>query len=235
MSNEIAPNADNQPAAPQKSLVIRIRNRIIEGLLLALPVVITFWIIHWFYSLLKNLVIDPVAKLVMKGLLGGAHLDKLPEWFEYYVAPAIAAAIVLILLYVLGWFLHSRLHKAFDWLMLQVPIVTTIYSAVRKMFSTLQAQRDTERFKRVVLVPFPHPGMKVPAFVTSSTKDVSTGRTILCVYVPTTPVPTSGYMLMIPEDEVTELSWDLNETLQAIVSGGISVPPQVEYFPTSSQ
>ena len=57
------------------------------------------------------------------------------------------------------------------------------------------------------------------------------GKTILCVYVPTTPIPTSGYMLMLPEDDVTELSWSLDETLQAIVSGGITVPEKVDYFP----
>ena len=76
--------------------------------------------------------------------------------------------------------------------------------------------------------------MRVPAFVTSSCKDIHTGKTILCVYVPTTPVPTSGYMLLVPEEDVTELNWDLNDTLQAIVSGGISVPEEVGYYPESS-
>ena len=75
--------------------------------------------------------------------------------------------------------------------------------------------------------------MKVPAFVTSSCVDVATGKTILCVYVPTTPVPTSGYMLMLPEEDATEVSWSLDDTLQAIMSGGISVPEKVEYFPVT--
>ncbi len=56
-----------------------------------------------------------------------------------------------------------------------------------------------------------------------------THRKILCVYVPTTPVPTSGYMLLVPEDEVVDVNWDLQETLQAIVSGGITVPRDVIY------
>jgi uncharacterized membrane protein len=80
-----------------------------------------------------------------------------------------------------------------------------------------------------VLIEFPHPGMKAPAFVTSECKEETTGKVILCVYVPTTPVPTSGYMLMIPEEDVVELNWDLEETLQAIVSGGIKVPANVTY------
>ena len=71
--------------------------------------------------------------------------------------------------------------------------------------------------------------MKVPAFVTSECRDLNNGRTILCVYVPTTPVPTSGYMILVPEEEVVAVNWDLEETLQAIVSGGITVPPDVIY------
>jgi uncharacterized membrane protein len=118
---------------------------------------------------------------------------------------------------------------------LKVPFVTTIYKAVRNVFVALrQDPSDTARFKRVVLVKFPHPGMRVPGFVTSSCKDEATGKIILCVYVPTTPIPTSGYMLLVPEDEITDLPWDLNETLQAIISGGISVPPKVNYYPAAS-
>jgi uncharacterized membrane protein len=84
--------------------------------------------------------------------------------------------------------------------------------------------------QRVVLVPFPHPGMKVPAFVTGSCRDIETGKVILCVYVPTTPVPTSGYYLLVPEEEVTEPRWTPEETLQAIISGGLTAPPEVRYF-----
>ena len=62
--------------------------------------------------------------------------------------------------------------------------------------------------------------------------DTATNKTILCVYVPTTPVPTSGYMLMVPEENVVALNWDLQETLQAIVSGGITVPGKVSYGPS---
>jgi uncharacterized membrane protein len=90
---------------------------------------------------------------------------------------------------------------------------------------------EFSRFKRVVLVAFPHPGMRSPGFVTASCRDEATGRTILCVYVPTTPIPTSGYMLMVPEDEVTELDWSLEETIQAVVSFGLTTPHTVQYFP----
>jgi uncharacterized membrane protein len=101
---------------------------------------------------------------------------------------------------------------------------------VSRVFQSLKGQGELTRFKRVVLVSFPHPGMRVPGFVTSSCRNVDTQKTILCVYIPTTPVPTSGYMLLIPEENVTELDWPLEQTIQAVVSFGITAPDRVRYY-----
>lgn len=213
------------PPTAKGSITAFVRNRLFEGLLVILPVVITFWIISWLYTTLRQLFLDPVIDWVV------SHYDAAQSpLFVKLIAPGIAIVIVLCGLYVLGMFFHSRLHRLLDWILLHVPIVTTIYAAVQKVVVAIGPKQETQKFKRVVLVPFPHPGMKVPAFVTSSCRDAETGKTILCVYVPTTPIPTSGYMLMLPEDEVTEITWSLDDTLQAIVSGGITVPESVEYF-----
>lgn len=223
-----------KPSTPMKLLGRAVRSRIIGGVMIVSPIAITFFIIHWLYTALKSIVITPVARLFV--WIVAQEPDQLPYWFKDWLVPIIAIVIVLLLLYLLGMFFRSRLHSAMDAFLLNVPFVTTIYKAVRNVFVALQQDpSDTARFKRVVLVKFPHEGMRVPGFVTSSCQDDATGKRILCVYVPTTPVPTSGYMLMVPEDEVTDLSWDLNETLQAIISGGISVPPKVRYFPAGTE
>jgi uncharacterized membrane protein len=85
----------------------------------------------------------------------------------------------------------------------------------------------------MVLVPFPHPGTKVPAFVTSSCRDIATGRVLVCVYVPTTPVPASGFFLLVPEEDITQLNWTVEESLQAVISGGLTTPPTVHFYPNS--
>lgn len=224
-------------STPMKLLGRAVRSRIMGGVMIVSPIAITIFIIHWLYTTLNSIVIAPVARLFVWAITQEAALgpDVLPVWFKDWLAPLIAIVIVLALLYFLGMFFRSRLHRTMDDILLKVPLVTTIYKAVRNVFVALQQDpSDTTRFKRVVLVQFPHPGMRVPGFVTSSCKDNATGKVILCVYVPTTPVPTSGYMLLVPEEEVTDLPWDLNETLQAIISGGISVPSTVNYFPAAS-
>jgi uncharacterized membrane protein len=228
--------ADFQADAPPPSLRTAwhgIRARMLGGLMLVLPIGITLWVIYWLYSSLEKYVIDPLAVLVL-WLVRGRRLDaELPFWFETYAAPLIAIISALALLYGLGFFVHSRLHRIMDGIMLRVPGVSVVYNGLQKVFQTLKKQRGEQRApQRVVLIAFPHPGMKVPAFVTGTCRDIETGRTLLCVYVPTTPVPTSGYFLLVPEDEVTEPSWTAEETLQAIISAGLTAPPEIRYFQT---
>jgi uncharacterized membrane protein len=207
-----------------------VRRQVVAGLLLVLPFLVTFWIVYWLYTTLEDYVIAPAARLVVyliEGRTGGAEL---PPWFANFVAPLLGIVGVVFLLYFLGGLARSRLAGVIDYLLLRVPVVKVIHNAVSRVFQSLKGQGDLTRFKRVVLVSFPHPGMRVPGFVTSSCRDAETQKTILCVYIPTTPVPTSGYMLLIPEEEVTELDWDLEETVQAVVSFGITAPAQVRYF-----
>jgi uncharacterized membrane protein len=207
-----------------------IRARILGGLLLVLPIMVTLWVIHWSYSALAAYVIDPLAQLVLWKVRGDQPETALPVWFEKYAAPLIALLAVLVLLYCLGFFVRSRLRRAIDWVLLRLPVISVVYNGVRKVIQALERQPGRQRPQRVVLVAFPHPGMRVPAFVTGTCRDVATQKVILCVYVPTTPVPTSGYFLLVPEDEVTELNWTPEQSLQAIISAGLTCPPEVAYF-----
>ena len=211
-----------------------IRGRILGGLMLVLPVLITFWLVYQLYSALEKYLIDPLARLVLWKVRQGQPDADLPPWFENYAAPLIGVVIVLLLLYGLGFFVNSRLRRVLDALMLRVPGVSIVYNGVRQLFQTLERQGDRARPQRVVLVPFPHPGMKTPCFVTSSCRDVETGKVILCVYVPTSPVPTSGYFLMVPEDEVVESGWSSEKTVETILSAGLTAPAEVRYFKTGS-
>lgn len=210
-----------------------LRQRMLAGLLFVLPFVVTAWIVYWLYSFLENLLIGPTARLVVQLIERRADVG-LPFWFVNYVAPLIGVAAVLVLVYFLGFFARVRADRILDAILLRVPIITSIHKAVSQVFATLRGSNELSRFRRAVLVAFPHPGMRVPGFVTASCRDAVTKKTILCVYVPTTPIPTSGYVLLVPEDEVTELNWNLEQTVQAVVSFGITAPAEVSYHPSTA-
>ena len=158
----------------------------------------------------------------------------MPYWFETYAAPLIAILLVLVLLYFLGFLVHSRFRRAVDWVLLRVPVMSGVYDGVRNVFQSLERQRGSKRAQRVVLIQFPHPGMKAAAFVTATCRDIETQKTLLCVYVPQSPLPTNGHLLLVPEEETTELNWGSEQTLQTLISGGFTAPPEVSYFKITS-
>ena len=225
------PLVDSTPGVFRRAW-LSIRGRILGGLLIVLPILITLWVIHWIYSGLEKYVIDPLALLLLRQVGGRQPDTALPVWFETYTAPVIAVVIALLLLYFLGFFVRSRLRRAIDWVLLRVPVISIVYNGVRNVFQTLDRRRGQPRPQRVVLVAFPHPGVKVPGFVTATCRDIETEKALLCVWVPTSPMPTVGYMLLVPEDEVTELNWSPEQTLQTLLSSGLTAPPEVSYFKT---
>lgn len=219
---------DESPSSERVGVLRLIRNRVIAGLFVVLPIYITYAVVNWLYESLYSIALQPISNwLVVIWELENEE----PSLFLWILLSTAALGLVLAVLYVAGMFFRSRLHQLLDWVLLNVPGVSSIYSAVSKVFYAISSsQYDASNFKRVVLVPFPHAGMKAPAFVTGEMVEENTGGRIVCVYVPTTPVPTSGYMLLFPAEEIVELNWDLEETLQAIVSGGITVPTTVTYY-----
>ena len=135
-----------------------------------------------------------------------------------------------MVLYSLGFFVRSRVRRVIDGVLLRVPVISIVYNGVRKVFQALERQRGQQRLQRPVLVAFPHPGMRAPAFVTATCRDIETQKVLLCVFVPTAPMPASGFLLLVPEEEVTELNWTSEETIQAIISAGLTAPAEVSYF-----
>jgi uncharacterized membrane protein len=224
------PEPDTDPPGLFRKTWYSIRARILGGLLFVLPFAITLWVIYWIYSRLERYVIDPLALIVLRKIEGQESISALPYWFETYAAPLIAIVIALLLLYFLGFLVRSRLRGGADWLFLRVPVVSIVYNGVRNVFQTLDRRRGQQQPQRVVLVPFPHPGLRVPGFVTATCRDIETQKVVLCVWVPTSPMPTVGYVLMVPEEDVAELNWTAEETVQTLLSSGLTAPAEVSYY-----
>lgn len=216
--------------------IASIRTRLVSGIILTLPIVITFWIVYWIVLTLERILLNPVASVLhrtnawIKDNPALQEMD-LPVWWYNVASPLLALFLMVAFFYVMGLLFRTWLYRTLDWLLLHVPIVATIYRAVRNVVESLGSQlAGGVEFKRVVLVEFPHPGSRSLGFVTNSLQDETTGRTILTVCVLTGVMPPAGFTLFVPEESVTNISWSVNETLQAIVSGGITAPATVHYF-----
>jgi uncharacterized membrane protein len=217
---------DNAELTPVRALVIAIRRRIVSGLVLALPIVLTFWIVYWLYTTFTQGFLDPLAHAI-----GTQFHSPWAQtlWWRRFVNPLLAIALVLGFLYFLGLVARSWVSRLIDRVLLNVPVVTTIYKALSNVFQSLGNQFQSQRNQRVVLVAFPHPGMRALAFVTNSLQDATTGKTILSVCVLTGVFPPAGFTLFVPEEDVTEIAWSVNQSLQVILSGGITAPSAIHF------
>jgi uncharacterized membrane protein len=231
------PHARKAPQASSlRTWFHELRNRLISGLIFTLPIVITFWIVYWIFLTLERFLLNPLAAVIHRIHAWMRHypafevLD-LPDWWYSVASPVLALVLMVTILYFMGLLFRSWVYRTLDWFLLHVPVVATIYRASRNVVASLGSQLSGGAdFKRVVLVPFPNSGSRILGLVTNSLHDATTGKTILSVCVLNGIMPPTGFTLFVPEESVTNIAWSVNETLQAIMSGGMSAPPTVHYF-----
>lgn len=199
-----------------KPLAKRIKAYFITGLLVVTPIWAT-------YLVLKTLLVT------LDGLLGRV----IEKYAIGSYIPGLGIAALLILLFVTGILTHNifgrKIVRWWEGLLQRVPLVRSIYTTFKTIVDTFSLQ-SREQFNKVVLIEFPRKGYYSLAFVTGVTQgevQKVTPEKVVNVYVPTTPNPTSGYLLLVPESEIIPLSMSVEDGIKMIVSGGL-------YTPTSS-
>ena len=210
------------------SPIAQARKLLIRGLLTVLPLVITFWLV----SVLFRFVDQTAGTLVGRalGLLGVE--DPHAGWWAYLV-PLIGLAVVGTLLMGFGVlatnFLGKRLLGIFERLLLRIPFVRTIYVSAKQLLEALTFGRKGA-FREVVAFEYPRRGIWVLGFVSSSMPASALGDgegELVNVFLPTTPNPTSGFLLILPAAEVRRLPISVEEGIKMIVSGGLVLPPSI--------
>ncbi|MCK7592691.1 DUF502 domain-containing protein [Pseudomarimonas salicorniae] len=202
---------------------------LITGLLTVFPLWLTWIVFELVLTQLSKLgapLVDAAAELLAR-LLPGAGAVLQAEWVRFL----LAVVLTIGSLYVLGWVANKvvgkRLLSAFDALIERIPLVQTIYGGTKKLLGVLQ--KKPEGSQRVVLIEFPHPGVKTIGLVTRTLRDSASGRELAAVFVPTTPNPTSGYLEIVPVEHLVPTAWTVDQAMAFIISGGAVSPDNVPY------
>jgi uncharacterized membrane protein len=201
------------PIKKKKSLALKLRNYFFTGVIVLIPIGFTLY--------LSKFLINLSTQLVPAGLNPNTYLP-------YYI-PGVEIILTIIFITVVGGLSLSFLGKKFlqliDELFKKIPILRTIYSAIGQMTDSFRNQEGSK--KSVVLVEYPRKGTWAVGF---STKENSgeiknkTGKELVNVFVPTTPNPTSGFLLMFPKEDLIYLDMNFEEASKFIVSAGTSNP-----------
>lgn len=184
-----------------------------HGLLLLLPISFTLWIFTYSFTLIARW-IEPLNKFVPE------FLREVPYSEFLLVIAAIFIAGVLVRSFVL-----EPLVSSIEAIFFKIPLMNPIYSGVKQLVRAFTIQ-DTVSFQQVVLVQFPRPGIYSIGFLT---KDIHLNlnnepKELHSVFIPTTPNPTSGYLILVPQEEFTIIDITRQEAMSLIISGGIVQP-----------
>lgn len=196
----------------EKSLLRRLRNRLLIGFLVTFPLVVTLFFLRFAYR-----VLDGWFHPISLRLVG-------------FVIPGVGTALALLGLFVVGILatnvVGGRLLDLLERTISRVPLLSPIYQGARQVTEVLQV-RGSEQFRSVVLVPFPHPGVLSVGFVTREIPHASgfSDEPSALVFVPTTPNPTSGFLVSVPRSSLVPLQISVEEGVKLVISGGLLLPP----------
>ncbi|WP_417549850.1 DUF502 domain-containing protein [Methylophaga sp.] len=198
------------------------RKYLIAGLLVWMPLGVTFLVVRAIVGFLdKSLLLLPDSFQPDKLL--GFHIPGL--------GVLLAITLVLVTGMIMANLLGRRLVAFWESLLARIPLVRTLYSAVKQIMEAVLAT-DAKSFRKVLLVEYPRKGVWSLAFMTSDDLGEVQDKTIanvISVFIPTTPNPTSGFVLMVPESDVIELDMAVEEGLKMIISMGVVVPNSQAY------
>ncbi len=188
-----------------KKFLLHIRTTLIAGLLAILPIGVTLFVLKFFFELL-----DPI-------------LGPIFDMGNVRIFPGLGVIVLLFLLYVVGIIttkiLSTRIVNVGHKLIEKIPVISSIYSTTRSGVEILSGTQGFES-RGVVLVDFPRPAMKAIGLITAEL-GVLNGEPMVAVYIPTTPVPSSGFLIVVALSDVTPTDISVDDAMKIIVSGGI--------------
>ena len=195
------------------SIVARLRNYFITGIVVLVPIGITLYLTKFFISISSKLIPEEIN----------------PNCYLPFLIPGLEIFLAVIFITLIGYlslsFIGKKVLQLFNDLLKKIPILRTIYSAIGQMAETFAPKRKSK--KSVVLIEYPRKGSWAVGFATKDNKgEISkkTNQNLVNVFVPTTPNPTSGFLLMFPKEELVYLDMSFEEASKFIVSAGTSSP-----------
>jgi len=198
-----------------------LRAYFLTGVLVTAPISITVYL-AWLFITFVDEKVTPIIPVKYH-----------PETYLPFSIPGLGLLIVFILLTTIGMltagFLGRFLIKIWEGILAKLPVIRSVYGAVKQILETVLAQQS-QAFREAVLVEYPRRGIWAIAFITGRTEGEVQNLTeeeCINIFLPTTPNPTSGFLLFVPKKELVPLSMSVEEAVKMVISGGIVTPPDL--------
>lgn len=213
-----------------KTYFRQLQRYLVTGLLVWIPLIITLWVSWWFIYAVGSRIEGFIKRLVEHLNEFGGRVPSFHFLTEFRYSPGLGFLTAILIFLITGfltrYLVGRKLIASGEYVVRKIPLISRVYTAVQQIRDVF-INREGAVFQEVVLIEYPRPGLLVVGFVTSREQGVvqkSAGRQLTAVFVPTTPNPTSGFLLYVPPEELIPLSISVEEAMKLIVSGGAYLP-----------
>jgi len=201
-------------------MIKRARTDFVAGIAVILPILATALIIRFLVTTTNEAMLEPLIRILEPYLKGSSIL----------LAKALVFIAVILIILLVGAgtriIIFRRVFGFGEMFFYRIPLINRIYRAIKQISSAFLGEGKS-MFKSVVLVQYPRPGVYSIGFITTTTKesiDKKTGASTMSIFIPTTPNPTSGMLVMIPKEDITFLDMSVESGMKFIISGGVVTP-----------
>lgn len=208
------------------SLLASVRRAFLAGLVLLAPITVTLYVFNILVTAIGGWFRSFVISVAPSALVPSTLLEPRLLFFWNIMGTIIVLACITALGYLSRWVLGRFVFNMTELVIARLPFINTVYNSVKQIVQTFSTQQKAV-FQKVVMVEYPRTGVFVLGFLTSSARgepQAKTASDLRNVFIPTTPNPTSGFLLMVPVEEVVELDMTVGEGMKLIISGGAVVP-----------
>ena len=207
------PELHKNEKANQNWLGKNVRRNFLAGLLVLVPVALVVIVILWFFHTIDD-ILQPIIKIFFGRTITG-----------------LGFAITFVLIYMVGILTSNivgrRIIQFGEWLVGKLPVLGQLYNAAKQAMASISGiSRSKAAFREVVLVEYPRKGLRTIGFITNEMLDAD-GCRIIAVYLPTTPVPTSGWVILVTEDQIIRTTISVDTAMKMVISGGIASPTEL--------
>jgi uncharacterized membrane protein len=204
----------------------------IRGLGLLLPLALTVGLLFWIWNQLSDKVIGHVSSGVTKAV-EWMHLEPLTETTTFVVSVAFVIITILLIGLWFSGFVGRRIYRAFERTLERLPIVKAIYPHIKQITEFFFGEEKQIEFQGVVAVEYPRNGLYSLGFLTGSsskTLNQKSGDNLVSVFIPSSPMPVTGYTIFVPADQVVHMDLTVDEALRTVISGGLLLPSKEQAF-----
>ena len=231
MPNKAGMNRTDKKAPAKKKHFQFFSNMIVTGILVAVPIILSLWVAWYLYSRLTG------WGLTLADSMG--LMSELPPFWRTQIIRVLALIAILAFLFFLGVLMKITIGRKViakaQALLLKVPLVNFIYSTCKQIGDTIMSSKSGNMFQQVVLIEYPRKGCYAIGFMTNenTTENSEVARRLekgdlISVFMPTTPNPTSGFLMLIPREECIMLDMSVSDAMRLIVSCGAIRPGSEE-------